>query len=79
MCDMCDQDLNDIPVSARPLHKYHYLQLVFVFLHNVAVLFTSFFGDLVDMMRYQTRIEEKHSAAWASISKDLEKLEADNG
>lgn len=78
MCDMCGIE-EDSPTAARPLNKYDYVILVLISLHNIFTVVSNFFSSLVHMLEYQLAVDAKHARDWASISQDLEKLEADNG
>lgn len=78
MCDMCRNEENG-PTAARPLNKYDVAVLIFGSAYNMALVVLEFFSALVQMTRYQASMEAKHAEAWAKISQDLEKLEAQDG
>lgn len=79
MCDMCINNKDNYPTVARPLDKYDYAILAFSSIHNFLVVAVNIFAALIQMMKYQSFLESKHANDWASISQDLETLEADNG
>lgn len=78
MCDMCRNEESS-PTAARPLNKYDIAVLIFGSAYNMALVVLEFFSALVQMTRYQASMEAKHAEAWAKISQDLEKLEAQDG
>ena len=79
MCDKCISNESDYPTAARPLTKYDYAVLTFGTLYNISLVALEFFGSLVKMAKYQASVEASHADAWAQISMDLEKLEAQDG